>query len=101
MADEFLKQPEGSRWYALFPVENTGGTQKLRDHLFMLRSKGFNRLFQDGKTFEFSTPESLLEIDFSKPVWVLVDRLSIGRRPASACRGHGRDLLSRSGRGDV
>ncbi len=77
VADEFLRQPEGSRWYALFPVENTGGTQKLRDHLFMLRSKGFNRLYQDGRTFEFSTPESLLEIDFNKPVWVLVDRLAL------------------------
>jgi excinuclease ABC subunit A len=77
IADEFLKQPEGSRWYALFPVQHTGGTDKLRDHLFMLRAKGFTRLYQDGKTFEFSTPESLLDIDFSRPVWVLVDRLSI------------------------
>ncbi|HYI97312.1 MAG TPA: excinuclease ABC subunit UvrA [Bryobacteraceae bacterium] len=77
VADEFLKQPEGSRWYVLFPVENPGDTQKLRDHLFMLRSKGFNRLYQNGKIFEFSTPESLLDIDFSKLVWVLVDRLAI------------------------
>ena len=79
IADEFLKQPDGSRWYALFPVQHTGETDKLRDHLFMLRAKGFTRLYQDGKTFEFSTPESLLDIDFSRPVWVLVDRLSITR----------------------
>ena len=78
IADEFLKQPAGSRWYALFPVEHAGGTDKLRDHLFMLRAKGFTRLYQDGKTFEFSTPESLLDIDFSRPVWVLVDRIAIG-----------------------
>jgi excinuclease ABC subunit A len=77
VADEFLKQPEGSRWYALFPVEHAGGTDKLRDHLFMLRAKGFNRLYQDGTTFEFSTPESLLDIDFSRPVWVLVDRIAL------------------------
>ena len=53
-------------------------SQALRDHLFELRKKGFNRLFQDGRLFEFSTPESLLDIDFSKPVFVLVDRIAIG-----------------------
>jgi excinuclease ABC subunit A len=42
-----------------------------------LRKKGFNRLFQEGKTFEFSTPESLLEIDFAKPLYVLADRIVI------------------------
>ena len=42
------------------------------------RKKGFNRLFQAGRLFEFSTPESLLDIDFSKPVFVLVDRIAIG-----------------------
>ncbi len=72
-------QPDGSRWYALFPVrESARDTQALRDHLFDLRKKGFSRLFQAGKTFEFSTPESLLEIDFSKPLFALVDRIVIG-----------------------
>jgi excinuclease ABC subunit A len=49
----------------------------LKPRLFSLRQGGFNRLCQDGKVFEFSTPESLLEIDFARPVYVLVDRLSI------------------------
>jgi excinuclease ABC subunit A len=48
-----------------------------RQRLFSLRQSGFNRLFQDGRVFEFSTPESLLELDFSKPVDVLVDRLAV------------------------
>ena len=80
VAAQMLTQPEGSRWYALFPVTHVEkpDTQKLRDHLFELRKKGFNRLFQEGKTFEFSTPESLLDIDFSKPVYVLADRIAIG-----------------------
>src|SRR5262249_25414070 len=52
-------------------------TQKLRDRLFELRKKGFNRLFQQGRTFEFSTPESLLDIDFSKPLYVLADRVAM------------------------
>jgi excinuclease ABC subunit A len=72
-----LEQPEGSRWYVLFPVTTTKDTQRLRDHLFELRKKGFTRLFQDGRVFEFSTPESLLDVDFTKPVHVLVDRISI------------------------
>ncbi|HET9088129.1 MAG TPA: excinuclease ABC subunit UvrA [Acidobacteriaceae bacterium] len=40
-----------------------------------LRQRGFNRLYQGGKTVEFATPESLLELDFSQPVYVLVDRI--------------------------
>ena len=35
-------------------------------------------MYQGGQIFEFSTPESLLEVDFSKPVWILVDRIVIG-----------------------
>jgi excinuclease ABC subunit A len=77
IAEVVLSQPEGSRWYVLFPVEVSGDTNKLRDHLFTLRAKGFNRLFQGGQTFEFSTPESLLDIDFTKPLFALVDRIAI------------------------
>jgi excinuclease ABC subunit A len=83
VADLMLRQEEGSRWYALFPVKTAPHapgvreSEALRDHLFDLRKKGFNRLFQNGQMFEFSTPESLLDIDFSKPVFALVDRLVI------------------------
>src|SRR6185437_8393213 len=31
----------------------------------------------NGRLFEFSTPESLLDIDFAQPVFVLVDRIAI------------------------
>ncbi|HZS53298.1 MAG TPA: excinuclease ABC subunit UvrA [Bryobacteraceae bacterium] len=89
VADTMLSQPENSRWYALFPVKvvqaSTGdqnaAAAALRDRLFDLRKKGFNRLFQAGKTFEFSTPESLLEVDFAKPLYILADRIVI--RPDS------------------
>ncbi len=73
-----LRLPEGSRWFALFEVKKQPTVQALRDHLFNLRKSGFTRLFQEGKTFEFSTPESLLEADFAKPMYVLVDRVAIG-----------------------
>ena len=77
VALRMLAQPAGSRWYALFPLPKEKSTEALRDRLFDLRKKGFNRLYQNGRVFEFSTPESLLEIDFSKPVFALVDRLAI------------------------
>ena len=50
----------------------------LRERLFDLRKKGFGRLFQNGQIFEFATPESLLDIDFSQPVYVLIDRIVVG-----------------------
>ena len=79
IAARLLELPEASRWYVLFPVsrEPHPQAQALRDQLFELRRKGFTRLFQDGRAFEFSTPESLLDIDFARPVYVLVDRLAI------------------------
>jgi excinuclease ABC subunit A len=77
VAARMLEEPQGSRWYALFATGDHGSTQALRDHLFELRKKGFSRLFQNGRMFEFSTPESLLDIDFTKPLFVLVDRIAI------------------------
>jgi len=52
-------------------------SDSLKPHLFLLRQRGFNRLLQDDRVFEFSTPESLLDIDFGKPVYALVDRLAV------------------------
>jgi excinuclease ABC subunit A len=78
VAARLLALPEGSRWHALFACGEHAGAASLRDHLFELRKKGFSRLFQAGRIFEFSTPESLLDIDFSQPVFVLVDRIAIG-----------------------
>ncbi|MBV9769391.1 MAG: excinuclease ABC subunit A, partial [Bryobacterales bacterium] len=77
VAKTMLAQPQGSRWYALFPVRVASDTGALRDHLFELRKKGFTRLYQGGRVFEFSTPESLLDIDFSQALFILVDRFVI------------------------
>ena len=76
VARRMLREAPGSRWYVLFPIRaGEGKAAELRDRLFELRQKGFNRLYQDGNVYEFSTPESLLEIDFSRPVFVLADRI--------------------------
>jgi excinuclease ABC subunit A len=52
-------------------------TDALKERLTDLRRRGFNRLYQDEKIYEFSTPESILEVDFSRPVYVLVDRIVV------------------------
>ena len=52
-------------------------TEALKARLVELRTAGFNRLYQQEKIFEFSTPESLLDLDFTLPVFVLVDRIVV------------------------
>jgi len=52
-------------------------TETLKARLAELRGGGFNRLWQQGKIFEFSTPESLLDLDFTLPVFVLLDRIVV------------------------
>ena len=56
----------------------------LRQALLDLQKRGFNRLYQAGRVHEFSSPETLLDVDFSKPVYVLVDRLAVS--PESRAR---------------
>ena len=52
-------------------------SDQLKSRLLDLRTRGFNRLYQSGQIFEFSTPESLLNINFAEPVFLLVDRLTV------------------------
>ena len=59
------------------PVESRLPSDAIKARLFDLRKRGFNRLFQNGQVYEFSTPESLLDINFSEPVFGLVDRLVV------------------------
>src|SRR3984885_5202818 len=55
------------------PPARSGVQQALLD----LQKRGFNRLYQSGQMHEFSSPETLLDVDFSQPVYVIVDRLVI------------------------
>ena len=98
IADRILRLSPGRRFYILYPLrvanpEPTATGKKaakkksasggapaadaLRSALLELQKRGFNRLYQDGKLHEFSSPESLLDVNFSKPAYVLVDRLSV------------------------
>jgi excinuclease ABC subunit A len=60
-----------------------GLTDQLKARLFDLRKAGFNRLYQAGQVYEFSTPESLLDIRFDQPVFMLVDRLTVSAESRS------------------
>jgi excinuclease ABC subunit A len=72
----------------------------LRRGLTDLQRRGFNRLYQNGRVHEFSSPESLLDVDFSKPVYVLVDRLAV--QPESRSRlVDSIEICYREGRGEA
>jgi excinuclease ABC subunit A len=76
VAQRMLSEPEGKRFLVLFPVKRENA-EIPRTHLAELRARGFNRLWQNGTIYEFSTPESLLDIDWEHPVYVLADRIAI------------------------
>jgi excinuclease ABC subunit A len=59
------------------PAPESPLTEALKGRLIELRASGFNRLYQQGSIFEFSTPESLLDLDFTLPVFVLLDRIVV------------------------
>src|SRR5271154_2232023 len=62
---------------------DAGLTDQIKTRLFDLRKAGFNRLYQSGQVFEFSTPESLLDLRFDQPVFMLVDRLTVSAEARS------------------
>ena len=77
IAEAMLAQPSGTRYYVLFPVKPHGPIEQgsvPKERLNELRTRGFNRLWQAGKQFDFANPESLMDIDWHKPVHVLADR---------------------------
>jgi excinuclease ABC subunit A len=101
IATRILSLAPGRRFYVLHQFRiatSTAGVPKrgtkktasapppelLRQALLDLQKRGFNRLYQASKIHEFSSPETLLDVDFSKPVYVLVDRLAVN--PESRAR---------------
>jgi excinuclease ABC subunit A len=80
-APEPVKKPAKKSAKSAKPSTNIAAatlTDPLRDRLLELRRRGYNRLYQNNAIVEFSTPESLLELDFSQPIFVLIDRLALG-----------------------
>jgi len=94
IAGKILSLAPGRRFYVLYELRiaqgqpagaRRGGKKKLappsqealRTALSDIQKRGFNRLYQDGRLHEFSSPETLLDVDFSRTVHVVVDRLAV------------------------
>ena len=77
IADRILAWPPDTRFYVLFPIPAGQSGEQLANTLGDLKRRGFSRIYQKGRVFEYSQPESLLDVDFSKAAFVLVDRLKI------------------------
>ncbi len=94
IAGKILSLSAGRRFYVLYELRiaqelpaagRRGGKKKtappsqeaLRNALSAVQKRGFNRLYQDGRLHEFSSPETLLDVDFARPVYVVVDRLAV------------------------
>ena len=120
IADRVLARAAGQRFYVLYelviaqpqpqaPAPSKRPPKKklpelpkdvLRATLLDLQRRGFNRLVQAGKVHEFSSPETLLDVDFAKTVHVLVDRLSVS--PESRSRLiDGIEICYRESRGEA
>jgi excinuclease ABC subunit A len=77
IADVVLRWPAETRIYVLFPIAPNQTPEQLALLLGDLKRRGFNRIYQNGQIYEYAQPESLLDIDFKKPAFVLVDRLKV------------------------
>jgi excinuclease ABC subunit A len=115
IADRIFARPAGSRFYVLYELHLTGETSpreprarkplrptqdSIRQALASLQKRGFQRLYQDGRVFEFSSPETLLDVDFTRPVFVVVDRLSLEPEARSRLRDS-IEICYREGRGEA
>src|SRR5215831_6861540 len=77
IADVVMQWPADTRFYVLYPLPKNLPQDQLAALLTDLKRRGFSRIYQAGQTFDYSRPESLLDVDFSKTAYVLVDRLKI------------------------
>ena len=120
IAERVLKLPEGRRFYVLYqlafavepPAKARGGlfakaakrvgpsADAVKFALGNLQKQGFNRLYQAARVYEFSSPETLLDVDFSKPVYVLVDRLALNPEIRSRLMDS-IEICFREGRGEA
>ncbi|MHB8411817.1 MAG: excinuclease ABC subunit UvrA [Candidatus Acidiferrales bacterium] len=119
IAERVLKLPAGKRFYVLYPLvlqteavaaatatkpararKAMPAAESVKQTLGSLQKRGFNRLYQNGRVYEFSSPETLLDVDFEKPVYVLVDRLALGPEIRSRLMDS-IEICYREGRGEA
>ncbi len=119
IADRMFQHPAGTRFYMAYelrfgadaalaaaapearPKKTSRPTQEaIRSALGSLQKRGFQRLLQDGKVYEFSSPETLLDVDFERPVFVVVDRLVLEPEVRSRLRDS-IEICYREGHGEA
>jgi excinuclease ABC subunit A len=126
IAARVLALPEGRRFYVLYPLDFAAASpqsatmrrsaakksakpspEAVRLALAALQRRGFQRLYQaglpdrqTGRVHEFSSPETLLDLDFSQPLYVVVDRLAIGPEMRSRLVDS-LEICYREGRGEA
>jgi excinuclease ABC subunit A len=118
IAARVLSLPEGRRFYVLHELKLTPDAptaqspaarprkparptaETIREVLVNLQKRGFSRLYQAGRVYEFSSPEDLLDLDFAKPVYVLVDRLVLSAEIRSRLMDS-IEICYREGRGEA
>ncbi|MHB8677578.1 MAG: excinuclease ABC subunit UvrA [Candidatus Acidiferrales bacterium] len=119
IAERVLKLPAGKRFYVLYPLvlqteavaaatatkparvrKAMPAAESVKQTLGSLQKRGFNRLYQNGRVYEFSSPETLLDVDFAQPVYVLVDRLALGPEIRSRLMDS-IEICYREGRGEA
>ena len=113
IAHRVLKLPEGHRFYVLYQLvlqaetalpktrtKKAAPADAIKQTLMNLQKRGFNRLYQAGRVYEFSSPETLLDVDFTKPVYVVVDRLALGPEIRSRLMDS-IEICYREGRGEA
>ncbi|MGB6789262.1 MAG: excinuclease ABC subunit UvrA [Candidatus Acidiferrales bacterium] len=130
IAERVLKLPAGRRFYVLYRLvlqteaavdtaKTAGGAkgsrgasiaksskkilpaaEAVKRTLGDLQKRGFSRLYQEGRVYEFSSPETLLDVDFAKPVFVLADRLTLGPEIRSRLKDS-IEICYREGRGEA
>ncbi len=119
IADRVLQMPAGRRFLVLYRLvlaedPSVAAAPKptrvkksakptpeaIKETLVSLQKRGFNRLYQSGRTYEFSSPETLLDLDFAQPAYVVVDRLVLD--PAIRSRlMDSIEICYREGRGEA
>lgn len=114
IAERALKLPEGRRFYVLYQLvlqqeaapaktrtkKVAPAADAIKQTLTNLQKRGFNRLYQSGRMYEFSSPETLLDVDFAKPVYVVVDRLTLAPEIRSRLMDS-IEICYREGRGEA
>jgi len=82
-AKKSVSAAKASKATKVAPTAEELHLESVKARLGELRAAGYNRLWQQGSVFEFSSPESLIDLDLTQPVFVLLDRIVVNNENRS------------------